>query len=146
MDRVTCRDALYGFGRDRYNEAVQALGLTGEVRYGGRVYKVPVAADTYWSRVTTRVVAEVQETLRNGTRRFRSDGLVFVQVFCPITDSRALACSDPIAEYVRNAFRTYQGEDLEFTNPWINDNIPPSPDQEWLQVNVTSNYAYRQFI
>lgn len=146
MDQASARTFLYDFGRDRYREASLAvLGFEGELRYGGAPEKKVPADDLYWARISTQVVDEDQETLRNGeVRRFVTSGLVFVQLFCPVVDKRALPAMDAIAEAVRRSFRTYQGEEVEFTNARINDSVANEPN--WLRANVTSEYQYRQFM
>jgi hypothetical protein len=150
MDQASSRTFLYDFGRDRYRAACAALGIVGaELRYSGDtsgLNKTTPADDKYWARITRTVVDERQETLRNGAsqRRFVSNGLIFVQLFCPVTESTAQDNMDKIAELIRNDFRTYQGEECEFTSAAINDSIPS--EAAWLRANVTSNYAYRQFI
>jgi hypothetical protein len=150
MDHASSRTFLYDFGRDRYRAACLVVGIEdAELRYGGDTSganKEPPANDKYWARISRRVVDEPQETLRNGDqqRRFVSIGLVFVQLFCPVTESNAQDNMDKIAELIRNDFRTYQGAECEFTGAAINDTIPAEP--AWLRANVTSNYQYRQFI
>jgi hypothetical protein len=150
MDQATARTALYDFGRDQYKAACSAvLGAQKvvQVRFGDVAQDDPDNA-TYWARISRRTVAEFQETLRNGSgqRRFCSTGIVFVQLFCPNlkVDSKSLNNMDRIAEIVRNSFRTYQGEELEFTNAEITDNVNPEPN--WLRANISSAYSYRQFI
>lgn len=145
MDKAGSRTALYDFGRDRYTEAsALVLGQAGELRYGGAPQVDTPGDDSHWARVSCRVVDEYQETLRLNTRRWVSTGLVFVQLFAPVTDKRAQPRLDAIAEMVRNAFRTWQPGELEFTSPAINDSIAPEP--AWLRANVVSNYTYRQFM
>ena len=148
MDYKQSRTVLYDFGRDRFRAAalvVLGAGVVVQLRYGGVSAGDPDDG-TYWARVTRQVVDEAQETLRNGQgqRRFKSEGLVFVQLFAPRGDSKAQDNLDRIAELVRNDFRTYQNAELEFTNAAITDNVQPEPS--WQRANVVSNYTYRQFI
>jgi len=148
MDNASARTLLYDFGRDQFRLATQAVvGTQGELRYGSDPSsraKLDPPDGTYWARVTRRIVREEQETLRLNTRRWVSEGLLFVQLFAPVSDSRALVRIDQIGEQVRNAFRTYQHAEMEFTNAWINDNVNDEPD--WIRANVIADYAYRQFI
>jgi hypothetical protein len=150
MDLASSRSFLYDFGRDRYRAASLAvLGFQGELRYAGDTSganSANPADDKYWARISRRIVDERQETLRNGLlqRRFVTDGLVFVQLFCPVTDSKAQDNMDKMAELIRNDFRTYQGEECEFTKAEINDTIPS--EAAWLRTNVSSVFQYRQFI
>lgn len=146
MDRASARDFLYSFVRDQYRAAsLAATGLTGALRYGGIPDEEP-ANGTYWARVTMRITNEEQETLRSAdrTRRFLTQGLVFVQLFCPSPAEPGLVPMDQIAETVRNAFRTYQGAEIEFTTAEIDDNVPAEPN--WLRANIVSTFQYRQFL
>jgi hypothetical protein len=150
MDSASSRTFLYDFGRNRFLAACAVVGVAGpELRYSGDTSganSTLPANDKYWARISRRIVDERQETLRNGAlqRRFVTDGLVFVQLFAPVTDSKAQDNMDKIAELIRNDFRTYQGEECEFTTAEINDTIPP--EAAWLRANVVSTYQYRQFI
>jgi hypothetical protein len=150
MDAATSRTFLYDFGRDRFLAACATLGIADpELRYSGDTSggnKNSPPNDKYWARLSRRVVDERQETLRNGEhqRRFVTDGLFFVQLFAPVTDSKAQDNLDKLAELIRNDIRTRQGEECEFTTAAINDTIPP--EAAWLRVNIVSTYQYRQFI
>ncbi len=150
MDTASSRTFLYDFGKARFLAACAALGvLTPEVRFAGATApgtSDQPAHDRYWARISRRVVDERQEGLRNGAllRRFVSDGLVFVQLFAPVTDSRAQDNLDKLAERIRNDFRTFQGVECEFTSAAINDSV--AREQAWLRANVVSNYQFRQFI
>jgi hypothetical protein len=150
MDQASSRSFLYSFGRDRFLAACAAVSIADpELRYAGDTSganKEEPENDKYWARISRSVVDERQETLRNGAlqRRFVTNGLVFVQLFGPVIDSKAQDNMDKVAELVRNDFRTYQGEDCEFTGATINDTIPAEP--AWLRANITSNYQFRQFI
>jgi hypothetical protein len=150
MDVASSRTFLYDFGRDRFLAACAAVGVAdAELRYKGDtsgLSKTTPDNDKYWARISCTIVDQRQETLRNGLlqRRFVTNGLVFVQLFAPITDSRTQDNTDKIAELLLTDFRTFQGEECEFTSAAINDSIAPEP--AWLRANVTSNYQYRQFI
>lgn len=145
MDKAAARNFLYGFARDHYTLATQAvLGASGALRYSGGPDRTQPADNAHWARVVALVADEYQETLRVETRRWTTIGTVFVQLFAPVTDSQAQVRLDTIAELVRNAFRLYQGADIEFTNAVINDAVNNEP--QWLRANVTSTYQYRQFM
>lgn len=145
MDAASSRTVLYDFGRDQYTAAcVAVLGAPGELRYGGAKDRTVPADDKYWARLSRTVVDEYQETLRLGVRRWCHTGLLFVQMFAPITDSRASDNLDKLAELVRNAFRTYQPAEIEFTKAAITDNLPA--ETAWQRINVTATYQFRQFI
>jgi hypothetical protein len=150
MDNASSRTFLYDFGRDRYLSACAALNVVDpEIRYSGDtsgLNSAPVPNDKYWARISRVISDQKQETLRGPTqqRRFVTTGFIFVQLFCPVNDSRAQDNMDKIGEFVLTDFRTFQGEECEFTTAAINDTIPREP--AWLRANVTSTYQYRQFI
>lgn len=150
MDHASSRTFLYNFGRVRFLAACAAVGVAApELRYAGDTSganKTQPTNDKYWARISRLVVDERQETLRNCQfqRRFVSNGIVYIQLFSPVLDSRAQDNMDKIAELIRNDFRIYQGEECEFTLAEINDSITAEP--AWLRANVTSTYQYRQFI
>lgn len=147
MDQTGARTLLNDFGRDRYRAAAAAVlpGVPVQLRYGGLSEPEPDNG-SYWARVNSQVVDEPQETLRNGLeqRRFRTDGLIIIQLFAPRAKSTSQTELDQIAELIRNDFRTHQSADMEFTNARIADNVQPEPN--WQRANVVSNYTYRQFI
>ncbi len=149
MDTASSRSFLYSFGRDRVRAACEALGIDPVLRYAGDTSganKDLPANDRYWARISRTIVDERQEGMRNGvsTRKFVTEGLVFVQLFAPTVDSRAQLNLDMLAEAIRNSFRTFQGAECDFTAPAINDSIPAEP--AWLRANVVSNYQFAQFI
>lgn len=148
MDNATSRDFLYDFGRDRYMEACALVGITNpQVRFSGDTSpanKDPVPNGTHWARFHRQVVDERQESLRLATRRFVTNGLFRVQLFGPVTDTKAQHRLDRMAEYIRNAFRSYQHADCDFTTAEINDNVPNEP--AWVRSDIVSNYQFRQFI
>lgn len=148
MNRVEARDAIYSHLTPELNAAfVAVLGAPGFTRYSGVKdnQDATVPNDVYWSHVSMQIVAEDQETLRNCERRFKSEGLVFVQLFVPTLDKRGQFHLDAIADGVRNIFRTRAtGDDVEFTRARIVDNIKPEPN--WLRANVVSEFQYRQFL
>lgn len=148
MDRATARDALYSLVAPVIVSAFDDhASETPYIRYKDVKDSLPVTVpnDVYWAWVSTQVVSEDQETLRNGTRRFRTDGLIFVQLFIPTADAQGGTRMDLIAEDIRNVFRQRAPDDtIEFTRAKIVDNIAPEPN--WLRANVVSEFQYRQFL
>lgn len=145
MNRNEARDVINGHASLSWAAALQALGLTGEIRYQG-VAKEQPAQGKIWSRVSFQTVDEYQETLKNGdARRWVTVGIIYVQIMVPRTLGTAQVISDKLAELVRNDFRDRNVEEhLEFTAAAIDDNVAPEPS--WLVVNVTTRFWYRQFI
>jgi hypothetical protein len=73
-----------------------------------------------------------------GDRRFRNEGLVFVQVFTPV--GGGVSPNDLLATTARNVFRGVQlAGGLWFRNEGIND---VGPDGKWYQQNVTAEFIF----
>lgn len=146
MLRVDAKSEIYNVVASNW-AAVMApiVGTNHELRYYGLKYSSEVPVTKYWGRVSTQVVAEDQETLRNGVRRYRTDGLVFVQLFVPINDAQAATRLDTIADAIRNLFRHCTAADnVQFSRARIVDNI--DPEAAWLKANVVSEFEYNQFV
>lgn len=149
MNRSEARDQINTFVTEVFIEVTtDVTGLSGHLRYQGTRPRgeeplVP-PADCYWARVTFQVADEYQETLRCDVRRFVTVGSVIVQLFFPVVDLNAQPNADVITERMRNRFREYPSDKIEFTRSRVVDNIPAEPD--WLRANVVSQFAYRQFM
>ncbi len=150
MDNASSRDFLYDFGRDRFLAACAVVGVSNPlVRFAGDTTvagREAVPNGSYWARMVRRVVDERQESMRNGstTRKFITNGLFYVQLFGPVTDTRVQHKLDQLAELVRNDFRMHQGVECDFTTAEIMDTVTNEP--AWLQVPVVSNYQFRQYL
>lgn len=145
MDRTIARDTIFTFATEQYEAVTTALlGAPAELRYQGLKDASVPPNDKYWTRVVIQVADEYQETLRCEVRRFVTVGNVIMQFFIPVVDVNGMPNLDIITEQMRNAFRNYRSNEIEFTRPRINDNIPAEPN--WLRANLVSDFAYRQFM
>ena len=61
----------------------------------------------FWARVSQQTVEEAQTTLRNGDcgQRYTSDGLLFVQLFIPRSDSKGMEKGRKLAIVARDSYR-----------------------------------------
>ena len=117
-----------------------------DIRYQGVPGENPEPV-YYWTRISLRTTLEEQETLRNGVRRFRTDGFLYFQLFAPVIRDKAQADLDLVGEYLRNSCRRCEiqgAPHLEFTSAEIVDNIAPDP--AWLRSNIVAGFSYRQFL
>lgn len=145
MDRWEARDKLYTFASDRWEEAsLEFLEKTSPIRFEGVFNQAEPPTTEYWAHIDVQTVSEEQETLRDEVRRFKTEGQIIVALRAPIRANRSQIILDQLAEYMRNAFREYQSENIEFTRSRIWDNMSPTAD--WLRANIISTFAYRQFI
>ena len=147
MNRSEAKDIIFAHAATAWTNACTTAGIASpQVRFKDDGQAEP-SNGTYWARISTQVVDERQESLRNDSfeRRFVTVGLVFVQIFVPRTSSGIIAKADVLAESVRNAFRDPRVDDnLEFTQATIDDNVQSEP--AWLPVLVWARFWYRQFL
>ena len=147
MNRAEAKDVIYEHVLLTWRELVQELNLIDAQERYKDVFQDEPSNHLYWIRISTQVVHEGQESLRNGSfvRRFMTQGLVFVQIFCPRSDDNAVMYLDIISERLRNAFRQIcVNENLEFTQAAVDDSM--SAGKIWLNNVVSSTFTYRQFL
>jgi hypothetical protein len=95
----------------------------------------------YWARMSRQTVREPQTTLRNGDdKRYTSYGLIFIQLFAPMTDATAAEKLRLLSELVRNGFRAGPTpSEVKFENMRINE---LNNDGKSLRCNVVTEYNY----
>jgi hypothetical protein len=115
-----------------------------EIRWQGAEQAELPDKSAYWCRVSTQTLFEEQSTLNDvaqvGKKRYSNSGLVFVQLFCPMTDSQATEKGRALAVIARDAFRgqaTSHG--VWFRNARIVE-LPPEDDT--YRFNVIAEYLY----
>ena len=117
------------------------LGYTPNIVYQGVETAVKMPTDKLWVRISQQTVIETQATLRadNG-RRYRSEGLVFVQIFIPKTEPQNYAFGLSCANVIKNAYRGKQTNGcIWFRNVRIQE-LPA--EMAWFRVNVVAEYQY----
>lgn len=146
MNRVDAKDEIFNVVASDWDATLSPIvGNNHELRFFGLKYSSEVPVNKYWGRLSLQTVDESQDTLRNGLRRYRSVGIVFVQLFAPINDSQVATKLDSIADAVRDLFRHCTAADnVQFSRARVVDNIDPEP--AWLKVNVVSEFEYNQFV
>lgn len=99
-------------------------------------------ASKYWARISQQTVVEGQTALSGGTgkARFTAQGLIFVQIFCPKTTSKAYENGRLLSVLVKNAFRgKVTTENVWFRNAKIQE---LSPEISFHRFNVVVEYEY----
>lgn len=96
----------------------------------------------YWIRISQQTIEEVQKsfTAENSRKRFQISGLVFVQLFCPKTDSQAFNNGRQLAVVARNAFRGNKtSAGVWFRNAVIKE---LSSEESYHRFNIVVEYQY----
>ena len=124
------------------NQTVPIVGYVPVVRWQGVEELTKPDASKYWARVSQQTILEEQRGFStfNGSALYSTRGLIFVQIFCPKSDIKAMEKGRSLAVVARNAFRgkTTSGK-VWFKNCTINE---LSPEESFFRLNVVSNYNY----
>ena len=136
-------DEIFG----RFNDIwqAQATGICGEVpevRWHGIESPEKPNYDKYWVRVSQETVDERQSTLRNPNcgQRHRTDGLLFIQLFCPKSDARSMENGRKLATIARDAYRGYTSPSgVWFRNARVSE---LEAEEKWIRFNVIVTYQY----
>lgn len=117
------------------------VGYVPAVRWPGVEEPTRPPVDKFWARVSQQTVIERQITFRNVVdKRYETNGLLFVQVFAPMSDPQAMERLRALAVVARNAFRgKATASEIWFRNARINE-LPP--DGKAFRCNVVADYQY----
>lgn len=135
-------DEMYGLFNTAWAAGAPTIvGYLPEIRWQGVEKEGSPETKKYWCRVSSQSVLERQITFRNGTdKRYQTDGLLFVQVFAPMSDAKAMENLRALAVVARNAFRGKTTSSMIwFRNVRINE---LGPDNKAYRCNVVAEYQY----
>lgn len=99
----------------------------------------------YFCRVSKQTVLESQSSLSTqcglpGQKRFTVDGLLFIQIFCPISDPKADERGRALATIARDTYRdNVAGDSIVYRRQRIQD---LDPEEQCLRFNVVTEYQY----
>lgn len=127
------------------NNTSAIVGYVPTLYWPGIIPEDTPDASKYWGRVSQQTVTEEQSTLSNdeglpGSKCFTINGLIFVQLFCPVSDVSAMQTGRLLAVVAKKAFRgktTSSG--VVFRNARINE---LSPENNAIRFNVVAEYEY----
>jgi hypothetical protein len=113
-----------------------------ELRWQGIENPEHPGYDKYWVRVSQQTIDEGQASLRAPEcgQRYRTNGLLFIQIFCPKSDARAMEKGRQLAVIARDCFRGYTTQSgVWFRNSRVSE---LEPEERWLRLNVIVAYQY----
>lgn len=125
--------------------AATAVGEPVELRFVGVEKEGKIPTEKFWGRVSTQGAAEGQASMANGiiapnNRRYRADGLVYVQLFAPKSRNTAMQKLRLLSQLARDAFRgksTANGVSFNFARIQELD-----PEESFYRINVVAEYQY----
>jgi hypothetical protein len=139
-------DDMFGLFRAAWNAGAAAIvGSIPPVVYQGVEPAAIIPADSYWCRVSRQSVYEKQATLKTAvaldvSRRYNNTGLLFVQLFCPLSDSQAMDKGSRLAVLIRDAFRGKESaNNVWFRNVRIRE---LASDEGYIMFNIIAEYDY----
>lgn len=119
-----------------YQRFVDQWVTTTDFGFDNEEFEEP--ADEPWARLTVRSLSRAQDTLgRIGNRRFRSNALVFVQVFT--RSNVGMKQGDDLATQAANIFEGVSFSGLDFREAAVSE-IPDSG--KWNQHVVEAPFDY----
>lgn len=144
VDFVTARDQICEhFDTHWQANAAGIVGYIPEIRFPRIVYKDPVNPSVHWGRLSLQTVNSRQAAFGcNGQKKYEEVGLVFVQLFGPISEVEAGEQQDKFAKIARAAFRgiSLPGK-VWFRRARIND---LEAEDQMLRLNVVAEYEYNE--
>lgn len=122
--------------------APTVIGEVPEIRWPGVDEDKLPNMSKFWARISQQTVMEEQTSIagNDGKTRYTASGLIFVQLFCPKSDSRAMDRGRKLAIVARNAFRgkTTSGK-VWFRRARIQE---LTPEDNAYRFNVVAEYEY----
>lgn len=135
-DVEEARDAIYNYVEDEWT-----ANAGGAVMLYENVRADEPDGDESWAKTTVSHADGFRPTISGGVgfRRFRSTGVVTVEVRTPWGDG--LAASDPLVKIVQERLELDGLAGVEFTNVRINE-VGLDENGPWYQVNVIADFEY----
>ena len=97
-------DEIFALFNEAWNaKATAVAGYVPEVRWPGVEEPDKLDYAKFWARVSQQTVLDEQNTLKNEDVCYTTDGLVFIQIFCPKSNNLSMTEGRQLATIARNA-------------------------------------------
>ncbi len=117
------------------------LGYNIDTRWPGDAVPAKPSMVEMWARVSKQVVTDSQACLANanGERKFKTNGLLFVQLFCPRNQPATLENGRQVAIALQKEFRKQSPSgEISFRNQMIRE----IETDENYPINVSTEFEY----
>lgn len=123
-------------------DTIAIIGEELKVVYQGIEEDDKIPTNKFWCRISQQTVLERQSALAGNDlkRRYTSDGLIFVQIFCASDKPENYNKGAQLAALVKTAFRGKQSENCIWFNNVRIQELPK--ENAWFRLNVLSEYQY----
>ena len=117
------------------------VGYIPEIVWPGIEPEENLPTDKFWARFSNKTLDDEQSTLKGvGLRRYTIEGLAFIQIFAPLSNSEAVKKAKELATLTRNAYRGITTPScVWFRNARIQE---VGSKDKWYQINVLVNYEH----
>lgn len=118
------------------------VGYVPPVRWPGIEQPTTPDRSKFWARVSQKTSNETQTTLRNGDngQRYTNRGTLYVQIFCPIAEAKAITKGRQLSEVARNTYRgKHSVNGVWFRNAKI---VEMPTEADWFAFTVQVDYIY----
>ena len=140
------RDAMFTlFYLAWTSNAPAIVGSVPEIRWQGKEVAAKPPVDNYWCRVSASNVGEPQGSLQSsvaspGNRRYNAQGILVIELFCPMSVSDSHVKGEDLAVVARDAFKGKETSNgVWFRNATIKAR-PASEDA--YRFNIVVEYEY----
>lgn len=133
------------FYDDWLSKTAEIVGYVPELRWQNVQEPAQINSSKFWARVSIQTVIEEQSTLSNceglpWQKRYTTNGLVFVQIFCPKSNARANELGKLLSVVARNSFRGKMTDNkVWFRKARINE-LPQ--EDLFYRFNVIAEFQY----
>lgn len=121
------------------------VGYQPDVQWAGTEEGQPHDRAKFWARGSQKVLESGQSTFRGASSgtRVTTQGILYVQVFCPFTVTKAATLGRRLAVLVRNAYTGVESGGVWFRNPKI---VERPTDKDWFQIVVSIEYTFDELV
>lgn len=133
---------------NRTNDALPQTDKIPRIYFPGTVTNSQDSSTGAWARVSIDTLDDRQDTLSvpdgpGGTKRYRTVGLLFIQLFVPAGDSRRVGMLPFVADAFKTAFRKYPHRNgLVFRNARYDASIPA--EKSFERANIVVEFEYNE--
>jgi len=144
MSYTNAINSIFSLFLTAWSAGTPAITTTApKVYWPGVQEPASIDGSKFWARVSQQTVIESQTALAGGDtgkKRYTAQGLIFVQIFCPKSDSANFQKGRLLAVVARDSFRgKTTTENVWIRNARINE---LSSEESFHRFNVVVEYEY----
>ncbi|MCX8665981.1 hypothetical protein J3U11_11250 [Gilliamella sp. B2840] len=141
---IKAQDEMCSTFKSAWSNSVSILGYEPDIGWKNKAKKTKTLTDKFFCLFSTQTTVEKQATLSgyNGIKRYRSQGIIIIQIFCPKNEINSDLKGKQLAILTRNAFRK-NGCNVWYRNARINE---LNQEELFYRFNIIVEYEYDEII